>query len=210
MKRFPNRWTILRAAAAIGFAALSSAAAGQERPVVSARSGQRNVRELPAPTQGGIPLSLEQAIGLALANNQDLNVTVNAAESTRFLLFQNQGIYDPLVTAAVSRSHTEQPATSTLVGANVNTSDFTDGRAQVSQLAPTGGTFTLGFTGNKTTTNSSFSFINPAYSSSLTLSMNQPPLRNFGPRVTTWLIRIARNTRDSSYQDFVRSVQTTG
>ncbi len=210
MKRFPNRWTALPAAAAIGFAALSPAAAGQEKPVVSARSGQRQVRDLPPPSsQGGIELSLDQAIGLALANNQDLNVTVNAAESTRFSLFQSQGIYDPLVSASVSRSHTEQPATSTLVGATVNTSDFTDARAQVSQLAPTGGTFALGFTGNKTTTNSTFSFINPSYSSSLTLSMNQPLLRNFGPRVTTWLIRIARNTRDSSYQDFVRSVQTT-
>jgi len=208
MKRFPTRWTALPAAAAIGLAALSPAAA-QQRPVVSARSGQRSSRELPAPAQGGIPLSLDQAIGLALANNQDLNVTVNAAESTRFSLFQTQGIFDPLVSASVSRSHTEQPATSTLVGANVNTSDFTDARAQVSQLAPTGGTFALGFTGNKTTTNSTFSFINPSYSSSLTLSMNQPLLRNFGPRTTTWLIRIARNTRDSSYQDFVRSVQTT-
>jgi outer membrane protein TolC len=209
MKSFRNRWTALPAAAAIGLAALSPAAVGQERPVVSARSGQRSAREMPAPTQGCIPLSLDQAIGLALANNQDLNVTVNAAESTRFSLFQTQGIFDPLVSASVSRSHTEQPATSTLVGANVNTSDFTDARAQVSQLAPTGGTFTLGFAGNKTTTNSTFSFVNPSYSSGLTLSMNQPLLRSFGSRTTTWLIRIARNTRDSSYQDFVRSVQTT-
>ena len=46
----------------------------------------------------------EAAIGLALANNQDLNVTVNAAEATRFSLFQSQGIYDPLVSATVSRS----------------------------------------------------------------------------------------------------------
>ncbi len=209
MKRFPNRWTALPAAAAIGLAALSPAAAGQQRPVVSARSGQRSAREMPVPTQGGIPLSLDQAIGLALANNQDLNVTVNAAESTRFSLFQTQGIFDPLVTATLSRSHTEQPATSQLVGANVNTVDSTDGRAQVSQLAPTGGIFALGFVGNKTNSNSTFVFINPSYSSSLTLSMNQPLLRNFGPRTTTWLIRIARNTRDSSYQDFVRSVQTT-
>ncbi len=209
MKRFPNPWRALPAAAALGLAMLSQAAAGQERPVVSARSGQRTARELPAPTQGGIPLSLDQAIGLALANNQDLNVTVNAAESTRFSLFQNQGIFDPLVAAQVSRAHTEQPATSQLLGAQVNTSDTTDGRAQVSQLAPTGGTFTLGFTANKTTTNSTFFFINPSYSSGLTLSMNQPLLRNFGSRTTTWLIRIARNTRDSSYQDFVRSVQTT-
>ncbi len=209
MKRFPNRWTALPAAAAIGLAALSPAAAGQERPVVSARSGQQHVRELPPAVQGGIPLSLNQAIGLALSNNQDLNVSVNASEATRFSLFQTTGIFDPLVSASVSRSHTEDPATSALSGAAVNTTDSTDGRAQVSQLAPTGGVFTLGFTANKTTNNSSFNIVNPSYKSGLTLSMNQPLLRNFGPKTTTWLIRIARNSRDSSYQDFVRSVQTT-
>ncbi len=208
MKRFPNRWTALPAAAAIGLAALSPAAAGQEKPVVSARSGQQHVRELPPAVQGGIPLSLDQAIGLALANNQDLNVTVNAAESTRFSLFQAQGIYDPLLTASVSRSHTEDPATSALSGAAVNTTDSTDGRAQVSQLAPTGGVFALGFAANKTTNNSSFNIVNPSYKSSLTLSMNQPLLRSFGVKPTTWLIRIAHNTRDTSYQGFVRSVQT--
>src|SRR6266508_3211073 len=127
MKRFPNRWTALPAAAAIGLAALSPAAAGQEKPVVSARSGQQHVRELPPPAQGGISLSLDQAIGLALANNQDLNVTVNAAESTRFSLFQTQGIFDPLVTAALSRSHTKQTATSQRGGTN----DTTDPRWQV-------------------------------------------------------------------------------
>jgi outer membrane protein len=208
MKRFPNRWTARAAAVAIGLQALSAAAPGQDKPVISARPGQRPVRELPAATQGSVSLSLDQAIGLALSNNQDLNVTVNAAESTRFSLFQAQGIYDPLVTALLSRSHTEQPATSALSGAAVNTTDSTDGRAQVSQLAPTGGVFALGFTANRTTNNSSFNIVNPSYSSGFLLSMNQPLLRNFGPRTTTWLIRIARNTRDSSYQDFVRSAQS--
>jgi outer membrane protein TolC len=192
----------------IGLQALSAAAPGQERPVISARPGQRTARELPPATQGSVSLSLDQAIGLALANNQDLNVTINTAEAFRFSLFQTVGIYDPLVTASVSRSHSEQPATSALVGASVNTSDFTDARAQVAQLAPTGGIFTLGFTGNKSTTNSTFFFVNPSYSSGLTLSMNQPLLRNFGPRTTNWLIHIARNTRDASYQDFVRSAQS--
>jgi outer membrane protein TolC len=91
----------------------------------------------------------------------------------------------------------------------VNTTESSDARAQISQLAPTGGIFAFGFTANRTTNNSSFNFVNPSYASGLQLSMNQPLLRNFGPRTTTWLIRIARNTLDSSYQDFVRSVQST-
>jgi outer membrane protein TolC len=176
--------------------------------VISARPGQRTARELPAATAGGVSLSLDQAIGLALANNQDLNVTINAAESTRFSLFQTLGIYDPLATASVSRSHTEQPATSALSGALVNTTDSTDARAQVSQLAPTGGVFALGFTGNRTTNNSSFNFVNPSYSSGLQLSLNQPLLRNFGRKTTNWLIYIAQNSRDSAYQAFVRSAQS--
>ena len=209
MKRFANRWAARAAAVGIGLSVLSASAPGQEKPVVSARPGQRSAKELPPPAQGGIPLSLDQAIGLALADNQDLNVTINAAESTRFSLFQTQGIYDPLATGSISRSHSEQPATTQLAGAAINRVDSTDGRVQVSQLAPTGGIFALGLTGNKTDTNSSFAFVNPSYSAQLSLSLNQPLLRNFGPRPTTWLIRIARNTRDSAYQTFVRSVQST-
>jgi len=208
MKRFPIGFAARAAAAAICLSALSGAAAGQEKPVVSARPGQRTARELPPATQAGIPLSLDQAIGLALANNQDLNVTVNAAESTRFSLLGTLGIYDPLASATMSRAHTEQPATSQLVGAQVNTIDTFDARAQISQLVPTGGVFALGFTANKTDTNSSFAFVNPSYSSALQISLNQPLLRNFGPRPTTWLIRIARNTQDSAYEGFVRSVQS--
>jgi outer membrane protein len=208
MKRFPIGFAARAAAAAICLLALSGAAPGQEKPVVSARPGQRTARELPPATQAGIPLSLDQAIGLALANNQDLNVTVNAAESTRFSLLGTLGIYDPLASATMSRAHTEQPATSQLVGAQVNTIDTFDARAQISQLVPTGGVFALGFTANKTDTNSSFAFVNPSYSSGLQISLNQPLLRNFGPRPTTWLIRIARNTQDSAYEGFVRSVQS--
>jgi outer membrane protein len=208
MKNFRNTLTARAAAAALALSAVASVSPGQEKPVVSARPGQRTARELPPPAQGGIPLSLAQAIGLAVADNNDLDITINFAESSRFALFQTQGIYDPLLAATASRSHTEQPATSQLVGALVNTIDSSDARASITQLAPTGGIFSLGFTGNKTNTNSTFAFVNPSYNATLTLSMNQPLLRNFGPKTTTWLIRIARNSRDSAYQDFVRSVQS--
>ena len=208
MKNFRNGLAARAAALAIGLSALSGVSPAQDKPVVSARPGQRTAQALPPATQAGIPLSLAQAIGLALSDNKDLDITINFAESSRYALFNTQGIYDPLLNASVSRSHTEQPATSQLVGAAVNTIDSSDARASITQLAPTGGLFSLGFTGNKTNTNSTFAFVNPSYNSTLTLSMNQPLLRNFGPRTTNWLIHIARNTRDATYQDFLRSVQT--
>src|SRR6202043_4169184 len=42
-----------------------------------------------------------------------------------------------------------------------------------------------------------------------TFSFTQPLLRSFGYDSTTWLIRIAKDTSDSSYQDLVRAVQNT-
>ena len=181
----------------------------QSGPVVSAVPGQRSPHPLPAAGKDGIPLTLDQAIGLTLANNQDLNVTVNAAESSQFFLFSNYGIYDPLLQAYGDRVHNDQPTSSSLSGALVLKNDLSEGGGQVSELTPWGGTFTLGFAGNRTKTNSRFYEINPSFTAGLTASVNQPLLRNFGKLATNWLIDTARNTRDSAYQDFVRSVQAT-
>jgi hypothetical protein len=79
----------------------------------------------------------------------------------------------------------------------------------VTQLAPTGGFFTLGFTGNRTTNNSSFNFVNPSYASGLQLSMNQPLLRNFGRKATNWLdLHRPEHARLVLTRPFVRSAQT--
>jgi outer membrane protein len=181
----------------------------QTGPVISARPGERPSEPLPPAEADGIHLTLNQTIGLALANNQDLNVTVNAAQASQFNLFQNLGIYDPLLQAFGSRAHNDQPTASQLAGAPVLKTDLSDGGAQVSQLTPWGGTFTLGFTGNRTKTNSQFYDVNPSFTAGLSASVNQPLLRNFGKLPTNWLIDTARNTRDASYQSFVRSVQDT-
>jgi outer membrane protein TolC len=177
--------------------------------VVSARAGQRTGMPLPAPQTDGVHLSLTDAIRLALANNEDLNVTVNVAESSQFFLFQNTGIYDPLLTGNGLRSHQELPTSSQLSGGTVIKTDVASGTAQVSQLTPWGGVFSLGFSGDRTKTSSSFQTINPAFGSNLVLGISQPILRNFGINVTNLNINTARNARDASYQNFVRSVQTT-
>ena len=194
-------------ALAVGVWAPAARAQDSQPKAVSAIPGQRPGVPLPAATKDGIPMSLDQAIGLALANNQDLNVTVNAAESTQWLLFSDKGIFDPLLLGSVSRSHSEQPASSVLTGASVFNTDITQFSASAAQLLPIGGTFTMGLTGENQKTNSTFSSVNPAKTAGFTLSYIQPLARNFGYDTTTWLIRIAKDTRDASYQDYVRSIQ---
>src|SRR5712691_6838017 len=133
----------------------SGALLAQTGATVSARAGQRPPQKLPPPEQDGIHLSLDQAIRSALANNQDLNVTVNSAEAAQFFLFQNTGIYDPLLSANATRAHNDFPASTSLSGTTtVARSDTVDAGVHVSQLTPWGGTYSLGFVGARTVTNS--------------------------------------------------------
>ncbi|MEO8430583.1 MAG: TolC family protein [Acidobacteriota bacterium] len=205
MKRFPKSWTVRALAVFLG-ASCAFPALGQDPQAISTRPGQRNPLPLPAADKQGIPLSLSQAVALAVANNEDLNVSVNAAESFEYLILQNQGIYDPLISAGIARTHAEDPSASQITS---GVSDNTSFNAGVSQLLPTGGQVQLGLQGNRGKTNNPFFDVNPAYSSGLLLSFNQPLLRGFGNLATTWLIRISKNSRDSAYQDLLRIVQGT-
>ena len=205
MKRFAMFWAARAAAAVLG-AFCAFPAAGQEPTVISAHPGQRKTVSLPPSTAQGVPLSLSQAVSIAVNNNEDQYVTVNAAQSFEYLIIQNKGIFDPLISAAVGRSHAEIPAASAITSGVFDDTSFS---GNVSQLTPFGGTFQLGFTGTREKTNNQFATVNPSYGGGLTLSVNQPLLRNFGTMPTTWLIRIAKNSRDSAYQDLVRSIQGT-
>ena len=175
--------------------------------VVSAQPGQRGGATAPPPESDGLHLSLDQAIRIALANNQDLNVTVNQAQASQFFLFQQTGIYDPLLTNNVLRRHTDTPTSSQLAGADVLQNDSWDASIGLSQLTPWGGQVDFGLVGNYSFTNNTFVDVNPAMTAGLAVGLNQPLLRNFGRLPTEINIDTARNTRDASYQNFVRSVE---
>ena len=175
--------------------------------VVSAQPGQRGGMAVPAAESDGLHLTLDQAIRIALANNQDLNVTVNQAQASQFFLFQNTGIYDPLLTNNVLRRHTDTPTSSQLAGADVLKNDSWDASIGLSQLTPWGGTVDFGLVGNYNVTNNTFVDVNPAMTAGLAVGLNQPLLRNFGRLPTEINIETSRNTRDATYQTFVRSVE---
>jgi outer membrane protein TolC len=208
MKSLRHSWRVRAQALAIGALLLSPGLYAADTQVVPSRPGARVARPLPEPVNGEIRLSLTEAIALALANNADLNVFVNTAEAQRYNLMVSEAIFDPNLIASAIRNHSETPATSTLVGAAVNKVETFNGQGQISQLTPIGGTFTMAYAANRTATNSSFSYINPSFSSNWLLSLSQPLLRNFGITPTYWQIKISRNTQDSAYLDFVKSVQT--
>ena len=209
MKSLPTLRRLRAMLAAAGSLLVAGTLVAQNASSVSAVPGQRVPADFPPADKDGVHLSLEQAIGLALSNNQDLNVTINAAEATQFQLVSAKGIFDPLLQGAAHKTHQETPASSELSGAPISVKQDTyDYSASVSQLAPWGGTFSAGTTGGRLSTNSTFFNVNPSFNTGLQVSMTQPLLRNFGIVATKWQIWIAENQRDTAYQQVIRNVQT--
>ena len=128
-------------------------------------------------------LTLEECIARALVKNFDLKIqgftTANAQESVETA----KAAYDPTFTANAARSLNQSAASgskldgTTVVGPR---NDSTNATVGVSQKIVTGATVALDSGLNKNYTNSSFSTLNPAYNSDVSLSVTQPLLKNAG------------------------------
>jgi outer membrane protein len=196
-------------AGAIVVGLLAATSSGQEAVTVSARAGQRRPVALPAPEADGIHLSLERATAIALANNSDLEVAVDAAEAGQYSLMGARGIFDPLASLSAQHQDSQSPTSTQLAGASVLAQKTDTVNLSVSQEVPTGGLFALSLDNQKQKTNSTFFTVNPSYTVNGNLHFQQPLLRNFGLGPTLRLIRTARNTRDASYQQVRSSIMST-
>ena len=124
------------------------------------------------------PLTLREAIALALANNKDIEVARDNVKIAEYDLLSVHGAYDPRFSAQSYYERLRTPATSFLSGAaKVETSDFT-GTARVEGLTPKyGGSYHVDFSSVRQTSNSLFSVLNPQYPTALTFSYAQPLVR---------------------------------
>jgi outer membrane protein TolC len=125
------------------------------------------------------PLLVEDAIALAMRKNFDLQIQANSTDQQKETLAIAQAGFDPSVNATVLRNFNETPGRSSNLEAS--SSDTTSFRAGISQpLIWTNGS--LGLAGNlgRSATNNAFNLFNPAFSNSLTATLNQPLLRNAG------------------------------
>ncbi|HEX3558027.1 MAG TPA: TolC family protein [Pyrinomonadaceae bacterium] len=126
------------------------------------------------------PLSVREAIELALANNKDIEVARENVRAAEFDLKAARGAYDPHFLTNSYYERTETPAASFLSGTTmgaVTQSGFFS-TSSVQGLTPKfGGGYRLDFVNNRITTDNIFAALNPQYPSSLTLSYTQPILK---------------------------------
>ncbi len=163
-------------------------------------------------------ISLKEALYVALRNNPG----VIAASLDPVLSLQgvrgSWAVFDPDLTGQTGEQKTVTPTTSSLQTGGSKAfvqKSYIWNFAINKTLATTNGTLGATFTNNYFSTNSAFASVNPAYTPSLTLSLNQPLLRNFGNQFATINVRIAESSQkqaqfnyEQQLNDFVLKVGT--
>jgi outer membrane protein TolC len=140
-------------------------------------------RPLPSAERVGVdvsdqmPLTLRDAIGLALSNNNDIDGSRINVQIAEFNLRSARGVYDPVFSSESYYESRVTPTSSTLGGAtngSVTQTDFT-GAARLGGFSPfAGGSYQLDFSSTRLTTNNQNVTLNPQFPTALTLTYTQP------------------------------------
>jgi outer membrane protein TolC len=154
---------------------------------------------LPALTRVGVdtndqqPLSLRDAIALALRNNKDIEVSRDNVKIAEYDLMTARGSYDPRLTAQNYYERILTPATSVLSGASRLEQDDITGTARFEGLSPKyGGSYHVDFSSVRLNSNSVFNVLNPSYPTALTFSYVQPLVRGLRFDLPRRQIEVAR------------------
>lgn len=155
------------------------------------------------------PTTLSACIALAIQNNtslqvQRLNPVAASAEVRRA-----RAIFDPALFATVNRDRNTRPATTALTAGADPTlfaQNFTL-NAGLRKTLLTGGNVAVQFNNNRGKFNPSLANpVVPLYTTSLTLSLNQPLLQNFGWRYALLMVDIAQTAEQAAYHQYVASL----
>src|SRR5215470_8034412 len=126
------------------------------------------------------PLSLREALSMALENNKDIEVARETVRMAEFDLLGAQGLYDPRLSTQAFYERIESPISSFLAGGqngSTITSDYTGTMRLEGQSPVLGGNYHLDFSSVRLTTNNQFTVLNPQFPSSLSFSYTQPLAR---------------------------------
>ncbi|MGI8813212.1 MAG: TolC family protein [Pyrinomonadaceae bacterium] len=158
-------------------------------------------RPLPSAERVGVdlanqlPLTLEEAIELALKNNNDIDASRNTVQIAEFSLRGARGVYDPLISGQGYYENATTPTASAIGGA-VNgavTQTRFFGSAGLDGYSPWfGGQYSARFDSTRSTTSNTNSFLNPQYPTLATLTYTQPLFRDLRFDNNRRLIEIAK------------------
>ncbi len=159
------------------------------------------------------PLSLREALEMALVNNKDIEVARSNVKIAEFDLKGARGIYDPRLTSLSYYERSVTPVSSFLSGGGANAavtqSDFT-GTFRFEGLAPKyGGGYRVDFSSIRLVTDNQLSVLNPNYPSALTFNYTQPLWRGFSFDINRRQIEVAKKSLSLTDAQFrQRTIET--
>lgn len=179
----------------------------------------RPVPPLPSLTRLGVTadntlsLTLNEAIRRALENNNSIEVARNDVRFAESVLRSLEGFYDPILSFTPQINNSVRPVTSTLSGGNqsgtLSQTDLELNPAINKSFHVGGGQYQFFFNNLRQTTSSTFSNLNPIYSSSLGVTFTQPLLRDRSIDRQRRQIRVQRKRLEQSDADFRRLTTET-
>ena len=144
-----------------------------------------------------LKLTLTEAIRLSAERNLDVRAELYNPAQFEAEVNRNRGIYNPLLTAQTSYEDLKNPTIA--AGTAVTTAGKTlQLNAGISQLFWTGATLSAGFT-NAYNSNDR---LGDYWQSTLSLTLNQPLLKNVGREVTESAILVSRLSKYASIEKF--------
>jgi HAE1 family hydrophobic/amphiphilic exporter-1 len=160
---------------------------------------------------GKLSLGLRDAILLTLGNNSNVQIDETQIEAQKFALLGQFQPFDPILQSSLNINRYSSPTYSQLQGVGVTGNVTLNSLSQAGQVSYNQ-TFTSGtnivasISSNKFSTNSSYNYFNPYFSSILSFTVTQPLLRGAGRFDNTALIKIARRSLDQSLSNFEAEV----
>jgi outer membrane protein TolC len=131
------------------------------------------------PAGSAQPLSLEEAVKLALENNLNVRIERLNPQLQDLSIAQARTAWTPNLTSTMRNGRTASPVTSFLAGATGQlTRDSLSANVGANQLLPWGANYTVSWDANRGKSNSVYDSPNPSLGSNLNFNFTQPLLRN--------------------------------
>jgi outer membrane protein len=158
------------------------------------------------------PLSVREALAMALENNKDIEVARQNVKIAEFDLQGAHGAYDPKLSSSSYFEQINTPISSFLSGGSngfTSSSDFTGTARLEGQTPKFGGNYRLDFSSIRQTTNNQFVPLSPQYPTALTLTYSQPLFRGLKFDNNRRSIEIARKNLSLTDAQFrQRAIET--
>jgi HAE1 family hydrophobic/amphiphilic exporter-1 len=202
-------------ALAVAACMLSFGAAQSPQPAGDQRTLIPPVRPFQVAPRVGVlaeePISLQQALEMALANNKDIESSRIDQQEADYNLMAAQGGYDPSISGNSLWEKQVTPVASTLGGSSTGTLlnrfwQFDPGFSGATPLF--GGSYRTDFSSQRVVTDNTFATLNPQFPAALNLQYTQPLWRGLRYDGNRHAIEVAKKNRSLTDEQFRQRVMT--